>query len=74
MENKKEVTINNNDKHEIKLYEENRSIPTPPVLELLINKCPLRCNNCKTIYTNKLTGIQIRCQCHCHDRIILETH
>ena len=68
MENKMKLPINNDDKHEIKLYEENRSIATPSVLELLITKCPLSCDNCKTIYANKLTGIQIRCTCFCHTK------
>jgi hypothetical protein len=73
MENRKELPTNNNDKHRIKLFEEHRSIITPLALELMITKCPLSCDNCKTIYSNKLTGIKIRCICVCHDKIFLET-
>ena len=74
MENKKELPINNIDKQEIKLYEKNRSVTTPLAPELIITKCPLSCDNCKAIYTNKLTGIRIKCNCVCHDSIVLETH
>ena len=48
MENKKELSINNNDRHEIKLCQgKNRSIKSPSGLELSIAKCPLTCDNCK---------------------------
>ena len=74
MENKKELYTNNNDKPKIKLCEGSRSITTPLAPELIITKCPLSCDNCKAIYTNKLTGIRIKCNCVCHDSIVLETH
>ncbi len=67
MENKKELSINNNDRHEIKLCQgKNRSIKSPSGLELSIAKCPLTCDNCKTVYSNESTGIRIRCWCSCH--------
>ncbi len=67
MNKEKDFPIVNNNKHEIKLYEaENRSINSPLGLELSIAKCPLDCNNCKTVYSNKLTGLIIRCWSSCH--------
>jgi hypothetical protein len=61
------LPINNNDKHEIKLCQgENESINDPSGVELSITKCPISCTNCKTVYSNKLTGIKIRCWCSCH--------
>lgn len=68
MNKEREFPIVINDKHEIKLYENNVSISDPPstVLELSIAKCPISCNNCKTVYSNKLTGIKIVCNCQCH--------
>lgn len=67
MNKEKNFPIINNNKHDIKLYEaENRSIKSPSGLELSIAKCPLHCNNCKTVYSNKLTGIRIVCRCNCH--------
>lgn len=73
MENKKELYINNISKQEIKLYEENRSVTTPLAPELLIAKCPLSCDNCKTIYSNKPTGIKIVCKCNCHNTLVTDT-
>lgn len=70
MEKEKELYINKINKQEIKLYEENRSVATLLPLELLIAKCPMTCNNCKTIYSNKSTGIKIVCNCLCHDKNI----
>jgi len=67
MNDEKEFPIVKYNKYEIKLYEENKSIRNPPtVLELSIVKCPIACNNCKTVYSNKLTGIRIVCNCPCH--------
>lgn len=67
MKDKKEFPISISDKHEIKLYEvQNNSVSSPSELELLIAKCPKTCNDCKTVYSNKLTGIRIVCRCGCH--------
>lgn len=67
MNKEKDIPININNKHEIKLCEsENRSDSNPSGLELSIANCPISCNNCKTVYLNKLTGIKIRCWCSCH--------
>jgi hypothetical protein len=72
MNGEKELPTIINEKHEIKLYEESRSISTPLTPEIVIFKCPLSCDNCKTIYSNKSTGIKIVCKCSCHDSIIPE--
>lgn len=68
MKEEKVFPIITKDQHEIKPYEKNGSIKKlPPVIsDLLIAKCPIACNNCKTIYSNKLTGLQIVCKCPCH--------
>ena len=31
-----------------------------------IANCPLGCDDCKVIYTNKETGFKIICGCNCH--------
>lgn len=31
-----------------------------------ITNCPIRCKECKKIYTNKETGFKILCECPCH--------
>ncbi|MGD9674011.1 MAG: hypothetical protein AB7U98_11100 [Candidatus Nitrosocosmicus sp.] len=70
MKDEKEFPISINDKHTIKLYEEqSRSLSSPSGLELSIGKCPITCNNCKTVYSNKLTGIRIVCSCSCHSAV-----
>lgn len=71
MKEEKVFPIITKDKHEIKPYDENRSIRNPPpaILELLIAKCPIACNNCKTVYSNKLTGLRIVCKCICHNTL-----
>ena len=67
MKDKKELAIVISDKQEIKLCQgESRSISNPSGLELSITKCPISCTNCKTVYSNKLTGIRIVCRCSCH--------
>ncbi len=68
MKNEKEYSIIIKDKQEIKLYEEeSRHIKSPSVLNLSVTQCPTACNDCKTIYSNKSTGIKIVCKCSCHD-------
>ncbi len=66
MNKEKELPIIINNEHKIKLFEENQKITTPLAPEFVIFKCPLNCDNCKTIYSNKLTGIKIVCKCSCH--------
>jgi hypothetical protein len=67
MKDKKELAIVINDKQEIKLSQgENKSVNSPSGLELSITKCPMSCNNCKTVYSNKITGMRIVCRCSCH--------
>ncbi len=57
-----------NEKDEIKLYEEeSRHIKSPSVLDLSVTQCPIACNNCKTVYSNKSTGFKITCYCKCHE-------
>jgi hypothetical protein len=67
VKDEKELSVVIKDKQEIKLcQEENKSTNSPSGVELSITKCPISCNNCKTVYSNKLTGIKIRCWCSCH--------
>ena len=66
MDKEKEFPIIISDEHKIKLFEESQKITTPLASEFVIFKCPLNCDNCKTIYSNKLTGIKIVCKCSCH--------
>lgn len=66
MKYEKELSIFINDKQEFRLYEENKSIPSLSVLEFSIIRCPIDCNNCKIIYSNKPTGIRIFCKGNCH--------
>ena len=68
MKNEKELSTVIKDKHEIKLCEENKLLKntSASVLELSITKCPIACNNCKTDYSNKLTGITLVCKCRYH--------
>ncbi len=63
-----EVYNNNSNNQGIKLYEENKSIDnlSASELELSITKCPVSCDSCKTVYSNKTTGIKILCKCNCH--------
>ncbi len=67
MKNKNELNILKkevlNSKH---CDEEQRKKEIFP-LELSITKCPLECDNCKTVYSNKLTGFRIICKCNCHE-------
>ncbi|MDN5845165.1 MAG: hypothetical protein L0H53_02695 [Candidatus Nitrosocosmicus sp.] len=74
MTKRKEIPILIDDKPELKLYEENKSIRNllPEILELSIAKCPISCNNCKVVYSNKSTGIKIICYCSCHNKALLE--
>lgn len=70
MKDNKELAIVVNDKQEIKLSQgRNRSIDSSSGLELSITKCPISCNNCKTIYSNKITAIRIVCRCSCHSTV-----
>lgn len=69
MKEEKNFPIVNKDKQEIKLYEGNKeSINSFSILELSIAKCPITCNKCKTVYSNKPTGIRIVCRCLCHNQ------
>lgn len=68
MKNEKEFPIIISDKHKIKLYEDNRSFKNSSIFELSITKCPITCNKCKTVYSNKQTGIRIVCRCLCHNQ------
>jgi len=31
-----------------------------------VTNCPIACEDCKRIYTNKETGFEIVCECSCH--------
>ena len=66
MEKEKELYSTKDDTVDIKLYEENKSIKNSSILELSITKCPINCNYCKMVYSNKSTGIRIVCKCNCH--------
>jgi hypothetical protein len=72
MENGKEYSNYIKNKQKIKLYEGERTIVNSLTPEIVIYGCPLGCEKCKTIYTNKSTGIKIVCKCFCHKRIISE--
>jgi hypothetical protein len=67
MENEKELNILNSEEQEIKPFEGKKgSYPVELGLELLTNVCPLSCKSCKTVYSNKVTGMRIVCKCSCH--------
>ena len=66
MKNGKELYIVKKDKQDIKLYADKSNINTISGLELSITKCPIACNSCKIIYSNKSTGFRIVCRCNCH--------
>jgi hypothetical protein len=34
--------------------------------DLVVNRCPVRCSDCKAIYLNKQTLHRIICRCPCH--------
>lgn len=66
MDNGKEFYIVKEDKQDIKLYEDKLNSNTILCLELSITKCPINCDVCKAIYSNKPTGFRIVCRCNCH--------